>query len=863
MIQDFRFAFRQLIKAPGFTIAAVLVLALGIGANTAVFSLVNTLFFAPPAYAKPHEMMQIFSQDKKDPKKFRGFSYPTYRDVREQNTVFSDAMAFNLALIGLGQKGDTRRAFAAIVSSNYFSVLGVPVTRGRAFLPEEETPGRNAPVVIVSYSYWQKHDLDPSVLGSQLLINGRPFTIVGIAPKGFVGTLQVLSPEVWLPMSVYDQVANDFESENKTTIDDRKGTQLRIMGRLKLGMTAAAAKPALEGLAGNLEKAYPVEQKDQTFITAPVSRISVSTNPTADIGVKSIAPLLLGMAVVVLLVACLNLANMLLARGTARRKEIAIRLALGGSRWRIVRQLLSEGFVLALLGGIGGLILGLWSSDLLVGSMRKLMPLDIVWSSGANPAILAATFGFCLLGTLMFALGPALKISRSAVVTDLKEHAGEDVVRRRWKFLPRNPLVVVQIAFSLALLTAAALFVRGAGKAASVDTGLKPGASYLLEVDASLAGYEPKRAQELYRNLNERLAALPGVEHTSISSTVPFGMFELDRNVQRAGVHPGPDAKPATAAEGLAFKAAWNSVGADYFSTVGLPVLRGRAFTEAEATRPGPKVAIIDEPLARKLWPDGDALGQRIQYAGENMPAAKPDRGAATGTSVELNEEKKQEETIEIVGIVPATRHELFEKEEPGGAIYLPFARGFQSDVSFFVRFRSLGSGNETITADLLRRTVRDVDPSIPIISLRTFAQYLDSNLDLWIVRAGAALFSVFGGLALGLAVVGLYGVKAYSVARRTREIGIRMALGAQPGMMLRMIMREGAIMLSTGIALGLVLAAATGKILSGILYGIGAFDPPAFASALTLLTAATLFATWLPARRATRINPMVALRSE
>ncbi len=250
MIQDFRFAFRQLIKAPGFTIAAVLVLALGIGANTAVFSLVNTLFFAPPAYAKPHQMVQTFSQDKKDLKKFRGFSYPTYRDVREQNTVFSDAMAFNLALIGLGQKGDTRRAFAAIVSSNYFSVLGVPVTRGRAFLPEEETPGRNAPVAIVSYSYWQKHDLDPSVLGSQLLINGRPFTIVGIAPKGFVGTLQVLSPEVWLPMSVYDQVANDFESENKTTIDDRKGTQLRIMGRLNPGMTAAAAKPALEGLAG-------------------------------------------------------------------------------------------------------------------------------------------------------------------------------------------------------------------------------------------------------------------------------------------------------------------------------------------------------------------------------------------------------------------------------------------------------------------------------------------------------------------------------------------------------------------------------------------------------------------------------------
>jgi len=863
MVQDLRFAVRQLFKAPGFTVAAVTVLALGIGANTAVFSLVNTLFFAPPAYAKPREVVQLFSQDKKDPKKFRGFSYPTYLDIREQNTVFSDAMTFNLALVGLGQKGDARRGFAAIVSSNYFSVLGVPLARGRTFVPEEETPGRNAPVAIVSYSYWQKHDLDPRVLGSQLFINGRSFMIVGITPKGFVGTLQVLSPEVWLPMSVYDQVANDFESENKTTIDDRKGTQLRIMGRLKPGMTAATAKPALEGLAANLEKTYPVEQKNQTFITAPVSRNSVSNNPGADSGLKPIAPLLLGMAVVVLLVACLNLANMLLARGAARRKEIAIRLALGGSRWRIVRQLLTEGFVLALLGGVGGLILGLWSSDLLVGSMRKLMPLDIVWLSGPNPAILAATFGFCLLGTLLFALGPALKISRSAVVTDLKEHAGEDVVRRRWKFLPRHPLVVVQIAFSLALLTAAALFIRGAGKAASVDTGLKPGASYLLEVDASLAGYEPKRAQELYRSLNERLATLPGVEHASISSIVPFGMIELDRNIQRGDVHPGPDAKPATAAEGLAFKASWDSVGADYFSTVGLTVLRGRAFTEAEATQPGPKVAIIDEALAKNLWPDGDALGQRIQYADENAPVAKRGGGAHTGMSADLNEEEKQEETIEIVGIVPATRHQLFEKEEPGGAIYLPFARGFQSDVSFFVRFRSLASGNEAIAADLLRRTVRDVDPSIPIISLRTFAQYLDSNLDLWIVRAGAALFSIFGGLALGLAVVGLYGVKAYSVARRTREIGIRMALGANPAAVLRLIMGEGSIMLLSGIALGLLLAAATGKILSGILYEVGALDPIAFTAAPILLAIVALVATWLPARRAAALNPVEALRYE
>jgi predicted permease len=861
MIQDLKFSIRQLFKAPGFTIAAVVVLALGIGANTAVFSLVHTMFFAPPPYAKSQEVVQVFSQDKKNPKTYRGFSYPTYADIRTQNTVFADVMAYNLAMIGLGQKGDTRRTFGGIVSSNYFSVLGVPLVRGRGFTPEEEALGRNAPVAIVSYAYWRKHNLDPAVLGSELLVNGHPFTIVGIAPRGFTGTLQVFSIEVWLPFSNYDRIANDFESENKSTFGDRAGQQLIVVGRLKPGMTAAAAKPALEGLASNLEKAFPVEQKDQTLTITPISRFSVSTSPSGEGNIATIAPLLLGMAVVVLLVACLNLANMLLARGTARRKEIAIRLALGGSRFRIVRQLLTEGFVLALLGGACGLVLGLWSSDLLVASLGKMLPLDIVWLSGPNPAVLAATFAFCVVGTVGFALGPALKLSRSAVVADLKEQAGEDIVRRRWKFLPRNPLVVAQIAFSLALLTAAALFIRGAGKAASVDTGLSPGASFILETDASLAGYDQKRAQDLYRSLEERLAALPGAEHASVSAIIPFGMISLNRNVQRAGLRAAPDAKPATAAEGLAFSAAWNSVGTDYFNTVGLRVVRGRVFTQAEATQPGgPKVAIIDDVLAKKLWPEGDALGQRIQYASDNAPKAKND-SKGVGMTGDLSGEAGKE-TIEIVGIVPATTQQLFEKD-PHGQIYLPFAKGFQSNVSFFVRFHSLAPDSEGRTADLLRRTVGEVDAALPILLVKSFSQHLDSNFQLWVVRAGAAMFSVFGALALGLAIVGLYGVKAYSVARRTREIGIRMALGAQPGAVLRMIMGEGSIMLLSGIAIGLLLAAGTGKILSGMLYEVGALDPVAFTVAPLTLAIAALFATWLPARRATRISPMAALRTE
>ncbi len=667
MIQDFRFAFRRLWKAPGFTFAAVTVLALGIGVNTAIFTLVNQMLFEPPSYQRPNEIVQLFSQDKKNPKSFRTFSYPTYRDVREQNTVFSGLLAHDRTLVGLGEKGINRRVLADIVSSNYFAVLGVRPAFGRTFLPEEEKAGRDERVAIVSYSYWQKHGRDPSLLGGSLLINGRAFTVVGIMPEGFTGTQSVPSPSAWLPLGVYDEIMNDLSSAPNESLAARGNDRLLVIGRLKPGVTAAAAAPALKGLAENLEKAFPVEQKDQTLMTAPLDRFSTSSDPLEPGPEKTIGVLLSAMAAVVLLVACLNLANMLLARGTARRKEIAIRLALGGSRARIVRQLLTEGFVLALLGGLGGLLLGLWSSDLLIASLGKILPYDIVWLSGPNPAILGATLLFCILGTLCFALGPALKLSRVAVLGDLKEQAGEDVVRPGWKFLPRNPLVVVQIAFSLALVTAAALFIRGAGKAAAVESGLQADHTFLMEVDAGLGGFEQKRAQELYRTLEEKFAALPGVEHTGISATVPLGDRFVMRTVQRAGVAPDPNAE--------AISPFWNSVGADYFAAAGLLLRRGRAFTQTEATEPrGPAVAIIDEVLAKKLWPNEDALGQSIQFPiHTDAPPEKIDAGSG---------EIRRGQPIEIVGIVGAVKTRLLGEQAPG-TLYLPFARGFQSDVFF------------------------------------------------------------------------------------------------------------------------------------------------------------------------------------
>jgi predicted permease len=456
-----------------------------------------------------------------------------------------------------------------------------------------------------------------------------------------------------------------------------------------------------------------------------------------------------------------------------------------------------------------------------------------------------------------------LKLSRNSALEDLKAHAGEDVVQRRWRFLPRNPLVVVQFAFSLALLTAAALFVRGALKAADADTGLQTDRTFLLEVDASLGGYARTQTQQLYRTLEERIAALPGVESVGLSATVPFGTVSLGKNVQRAGAPPPSETKPATAADGLSFSASWNSVGADYFKAAGLPLLRGRPFTAAEATQPGgPAVAIIDEALAKKLWPEGDALGQRLQFTPSRAPTAAEGGSGGAGVHEQGGGDIKPGESVEIVGIVPATRSKLFDREI-GTVVYVPFGRGFQSNAFFFVKFAQLPKGSEASAADLLRKTVQNVSPTLPVLGLKTFAQHFEADLQLWVVRAGAMLFGVFGALALGLATVGLYGVKAYSVARRTREIGIRMALGAERGSIQRMILREGAVMLAAGLVLGLLLALATGQVLSSILYGVGALDPIAFTVAPVVLALAGILATWLPARRATRISPMEALRTE
>ncbi len=850
LLQDLKFSLRLLGKTPGFTAAAITILALGIGLNTAMFSGIHALAFSARPFPEPDHIVQLYTQDKKQPDNYRAFSYDTWRELRGRSDQFSGVLAHNLSLVGIGDGAESRRTLVGIVSSNYFDVLGIRLSQGRGFTAEEEKPGVNLPVVVASDIYWRRTGYTTDLVGSTIRVNERTYTVIGVTPEGFTGTMTLAGPELYFPLGVYDLLINDFQNdEARRTLDQPGSFNLLLVARLQPGVSLEAARSALTGIATSLEQKFPVEHKDKALTLGPLPRLGTSTSPEREGGVKLFGLVLMGLTGAVLLVVCLNLAGLLLARGQARRKEFAIRLALGGGRARIIRQLLTEGLVLSLAGGTLGLGLAIWSSDLLLASIRSLVPVAVFFPGANTLAAVIATLGFAALATFFFAFGPALKLSRSDVLTDLKQQAGEDAPEKRRAWLPRHPLVVAQIALSLALLIAAGLFIRMALRVAGAETGFHADNTIVAEVDASLAGYDENRTRTLYRGIDERLAALPGVGAASIGSIVPYGLIDISRPVQRAGLRPAPDVKPATAAEGKAFSADWNSVGTAYFDAMGLPLRRGRVFTAAEVQdKEAPPVAIIDEVLARKLWPDGDALGQRVEFAPR-------DRIKAAGQS-------DVPKTIEIVGIVPGFRADLFDKE-PGGAIYVPFAQGFMGNVHFHVRPATPGPAAAQALLDSVRRELRAAAPGVPIFKVRTFRQHVDASVEIWAVRAGALMFSLFGGLAVVVAIVGIYGLKAYAVSRRTREIGIRMALGAEPGRIRNLILREGLVMALTGIALGLLLGVGVGQLLASVFVDFSPFDPLAFGVAASGLLAAAMAACWLPAKRATTVNPLTALRAE
>lgn len=841
--RDLAYSVRMLAKRPGFTVAAVAVLSLGIGANTAIFSIVNAILLKPLVLRNPQELRQVFSRDTKKPDAYRDFSYPNYVDLRvKTGGIFSSLAAHNITMAGVAEGDTTRRIMAEMVSSNFFDTLGVPVWRGRTFTADEERPGSGIPVAIASYSFWKRNGAPADFLGRTLRINGQMVTVVGITSQGFSGTMALLSPELYLPLGMYDHAAVDFGGPVRS-LAARDNHSLILVGRVLPGQAPEAVNNRLAAIAVGMEQAYPAENKNQTLTVHPLSRLNISTNPTNDTEVFVPASLLLAMSAVVLLIAALNVANMMLARGTARRKEIAIRLALGGGRRSIVQQLFLEALALAFLGGAAGMFLSFGGTNLFVQSMMRLIPFDVVVPTSPDVRVLAATLAFCLLSTVLFGFFPAWNLSRPSLVSDLRASDNADLSGRRGRlFACRNLLVIAQVSLSLALLTAAGLFIRSSARMAGANPGFRVENRVVAEFDASLAGYKEKRGRQVYAALLDRLKAMPGVESAALAGTVPFGMVSLGKNVQPAGA---TQVKP----QDLSF----NIVSADYFQTLAIPLLRGRTFDAGDASEKTHPVAILDRLAARKIWGEGEALGKHIHILGEGADDL-PD--------------------VEVIGVVGDVREHIVGSamgHVAGGEgdidgqphLYVPFGQQYMSDMHIHLRTAPMDADSSTRFLATVRHEIRRVDSALPVLGVRTLRSHLEASTDYWLMQTGASMFSLFGGVALLLAVIGLYGVRAYSVARRTREIGIRMALGADSAETQKMVLREGVQLMAVGTAIGLVLSYLLGTVLSGMLFRVTGTDPLVFAVSAALLGGVSLVACYIPARRAARIDPMVALRWE
>ncbi|MEY2507105.1 MAG: putative transport system permease protein [Verrucomicrobiota bacterium] len=847
MIQDFRFAFRQLIKTPGFTIVAVITLALAIGVNSAIFALINGVVLRPMVPVKPEEVVNVFTARQSANHDYRQFSYNEYRELRDNGKeLFDDVAAYAFTVAGIGAEHEVRRSFAFLTSQNFFTLMGVHPFRGRFYNAEESNPNANLPVVVASYGFWKRMGARADFVGSELQMNGQRYTVIGITPDGFSGISALIAPDIWVPFGMYSKLGTAFNDTDVTTdLAQPKNYTLNLSARLRPGLTLEAAKTRLPVLSQRFNALQPpdAEFARELQIQKP-SRFSLSTGPEDDGPIALIATLLMGMAAAVLLIASLNLANMLLARGTSRTKEIAIRIAIGASRWRILRQLLSEGLLLAVAGGAVGLAVSVWCNGLLLQSLgRMLGSLNFSFVADLHPSatVLSVTFLFCLLATLLFSLGPALKATKTDLVNDLKQQVGEParVGRLSRFFAPRHISVMAQIALSLMLLFSAGLFFRGALKAGGIDPGFVAAGDLVTEIDFSLVVKDPAEAKRIMFTAIQRARELPGVQAAAIGTMLPYGNFTNTRRIMSSRETMPADPKaPDPGATGV-----FTATTPGYFDAIGVRILRGRDFTQAEAeNKQAARVAIIDEAMAKKLFPNTDAVGQHIRYT------VAPRDGSPND--------------FEVVGVVGTHRHDV-QNDTVLRRMFVPLAVAQSGNVYLHVRIASKDRRAVAAMVPSVRQMLRGVDPDLPIIGIAPFADLMEKSVGLWIVRLGAILFGVFGGIALLLAVVGVYGVKAYAVACRTREIGIRMALGAHRSDVFGLIMRQGAMQTGLAIVLGLLLALAVGRVLSQILYDVSPNDPFALIASSLMLAAASLLACFFPARRATKVTPMTALRTE
>jgi putative ABC transport system permease protein len=846
-MNDLKFAFRQLRKSPGFSSLAIVTLALGIGVNSAIFALINGVLLHSAIPLRPHEVVNVFTARQNASHDYRPFSHTEYRELRANGgDVFADVAALEFAVAGIGQNQDIRRSFAFLTSENFFSLMGVYPLIGRFYNAGECQPNANAPVVVASYAFWKRTGGRQDFVGSNLQINGESYTVIGITPESFSGANALVAPDIWLPLGVHSRLGSAFSiSETLQDLAQPKNHALNLTARLRPGLNIETAKARLPILAKRFNAIQPsdAEGARDLQIQTP-SRFHISTSPVDDGPITLIGTLFICMAGAVLTIAGLNLANMSLARSTARAKKIAVRLALGASRWRIVRQLLCEGLLLAICGGAVGLVVSVWFNDLLLHSLAQLVGsvnFSLVVNVHPDAMVLAATFLFCLLATLLFSLGPALKTSKADLVHDLKQQVGEPTRTGRFSrfFAPRHVSIMAQIALSLMLLFSAGLFFRGALKASSLNPGFQPAGDLVTEFDFSLVRKDPVEARRLMFALTQSARDLPGVQTAALGTLLPYSNFTTERRIMspREALPTDPKAPDPGA------RALYTATTPGYFDAIGVKILRGRDFTQAEAENKNmPRVAIIDDEMAKKLFPRAEAIGQHIRYT------QPPDDGSPND--------------MEVVGVVKSHRQDV-QTDTLNRRLFVPLAQGYSGNVYLHVRFATKDRHALVGLIPTLRQTLRNIDSDLPILSIAPFSDLLEKSFGLWVVRLGAELFGVFGAIALLLAVVGVYGVKAYAVACRTREIGIRMALGAHRRDVFALIVRQGAMQTALAVVVGLLLALAAGRILAQILYEVSPSDPVALLASSVILASAALLACFLPARRAARINPVEAMRAE
>jgi predicted permease len=847
--QDLRYGLRLLRKQPGFTLVAVVTLALGIGANTALFTVFEAFALKPLPLKDPESIVRLSGRNR-DGATQPLFSYTDYLDYRDRSNALAGLVAWNKIAATLGERplgagddlsalsGDYEYIFGQLVSGNYFSVLGAEMTLGRAFLPEEDrTPGA-LPVIVLSHSFWQRRfDADPEIIGKTLKLDGQPFTVVGVAGRAFIGT-EPDAPQFWMPLMMRDQLIREGGWNYKRWLTDRDADSFALVGRLKPGVSRRQAEVEMSVIAEQLAEASSNHNR-KTRVA--MSRAATFVEISAEL-MPLVVPLLVAVGLV-LLIACANVANLLLARAATRQKEIAVRLAMGASRWRIIRQLLTESLLLSALGGAVGLLLTVWTlSALYPVVMAKLpIPRHLAESFALNLEPDLRVFGFALLASFVAGMAaglvPALQASRPNLTSALKDEGSTFGAHLSQSRL-RNGLVVLQLAVCLSLLIGSGLLVRNLQKVETIDTGLETANVFAVNAGFETSQPQPQREAEMRRQLAARLRNLPGVQAVSQAERQPLTGMPSTAPVALPGQAQSDD-RP--------LRASFNIVSPEYFEALGIRLTRGRSFSEREAKTNTP-VVVISEATAQRFWPNADAIGQHI---GLNIsPLNHADH-------IELSPANFPQ--FEVIGVTRDTRSGwVWQKDET--LIYVPLTAALQESghVGQSLLVRAAGDPQRVMQA--ARGEAEAIDPN-----LRVRLRRVDDSLAYQMApfRALALLAGMMGMLALLLASIGLYGVMSFVVNQRTREIGIRVALGAQPAMVVRMFLLQGLRLTAAGTALGIAGGIGISRLLASVLIDLSPFDPIAFGSVSVFLMSVALLAVFIPARRATRVDPMIALRYE